>query len=178
MAPMIFKKPAARYPADPRAVFILALSVFSGLTALALDAAPESLQSVLDPWVVIAWGILLTLGSAVTLFGMARQTVNGIIIEQVGSIMVAATTVFYSGIAFWQVGIDALQGVGIILAWGLSCLVRWLQLQVLINDTAGRAAKREFLEKFEADLAARAQAEIERKRFRTHAHDDLGQWRS
>lgn len=136
MGNMSFFKPAARYPADPRAVFILALSVFSGLTALALEAAPESLQAVLPRWGVILWGVLLCVGSAVTLAGMARQTVNGIISEQVGSVAVGVTTVYYSSLAFYQIGWDALQNIGIILAWGLACFWRWGQLQALINASA------------------------------------------
>lgn len=131
---MIFK-PAARYPADPRAVFILALSVFSGLTALALEAAPDSLESLVPRWGVVVWGALLCLGSATTLLGMARQTVWGIIAEQIGSVMIGATTVFYSTLAFYTLGPSALQSVGIIMAWGLACLYRWGQLQALINST-------------------------------------------
>lgn len=145
-------KPAARYPADPRAVFILALSVFSGLTALALDAAPESLDSLLPRWGVILWGILLCLGSALTLAGMARQTVGGIIVEQVGSVSVAATTIFYSLLAFYTVGPDALQNVGIILAWGLACAYRWGQLQALIDQTYREQIRVRALEQFRDDV--------------------------
>jgi protein-S-isoprenylcysteine O-methyltransferase Ste14 len=129
-------RPAARYPADPRAVFILALSVFGGVGALALEAAPETLESLLPRWGVVTWGILLTLGSLIALVGMLIQSVNGIIAEQVGSVMVGATTIFYSGLAIWIIGSDALQNVGIILAWGLACFIRWAQLQYLINQTA------------------------------------------
>lgn len=132
---MIFK-PAARYPADPRAIFILALSVFSGLTALALQAAPGSLESVLPRWGVVLWGVLLAVGSAVTLAGMARQTLNGIIAEQIGSVMVGATTIYYSTLVLFVIGAGAVQTVGIVLAWGLACIVRWGQLQALINQTA------------------------------------------
>ena len=127
-------QPAARYPADPRAVFILALSVFSGLTALTLEAAPNTLRALLPHWGVLLWAILLTLGSVVTLAGMVRQTLNGIIAEQVGSVMVGATTVFYSVLVIVVIGRDALQTVGIILAWGLACFLRWLQLQLLIDQ--------------------------------------------
>lgn len=169
---MIFK-PAARYPADPRAVFILALSVFSGITALALDVAPGSLDSVLPSWAVFLWGLLLTLGSAVTLAGMARQSVGGIITEQIGCVMVAATTVFYSGVAFAEIGTEALQNVGIILAWGLSCIIRWIQLQVLINNAAARAAKLVFLRRMEDQIAAR-HAEVLRER---RTHPDHTEWR-
>ena len=176
MGRMIFK-PAARYPADPRAVFILALSVFSGITALALNLAPGSLEQLMPTWAVVAWGALLTLGSAITLLGMLRQTVTGIILEQVGCIMVAATTVFYSGVVFYELGSQALQSVGIILAWGLSCVLRYVQLQILINNAAARAAKLAFLAKIEEDIAKRTRREIDRERFRVDAdHDHLGRW--
>ena len=171
MVSMIIK-PAARYPADPRAVFILALSVFSGITALALDVAPGTLEAAVPRWAVLGWGILLTLGSAITLAGMLRQSVTGIIVEQVGCITVAATTIFYSGVAFSVVGAEALQNIGIILAWGLSCILRWIQLQVLINSAAARAAKLLFLQKFEADLVARR--EHDRREREENPHSD---WR-
>lgn len=169
-------KPAARYPADPRAVFILALSVFSSLTAVALQQGPPSLEGLLPMWVVMGWGILLGVGSLLTLAGMWFQTINGIITEQIGSVTVAAATIFYSGIAFWQVGISAIQSVGIILAWGLSCGLRWFQLQALINDAAGREAKIARLAALDHDIRARAEREIARKRFRADEHDDLGKW--
>ena len=98
MDPMIFQ-PAARYPADPRAIFILAFSVFTGMAALALKAGPQSLESLIPRWGVMLWGVVLVVGSATTLVGMALQSVNGIIIEQVGSVMIGAATVFYSILA-------------------------------------------------------------------------------
>lgn len=146
-------KPAARYPADPRAVFILALSSFAGLTALALQAAPESLEAVLPRWGVILWGVLLSLGSIVTLGGMSRQTVNGIIIEQIGSVMVGVTTVYWSVLAIRILGSSVLQDVAIILAWGMACLWRWGQLQALINSSH-RRGKRKITEEGDALYAA------------------------
>lgn len=157
MGRMIFK-PAARYPADPRAVFILALSVFSGLTALVLQVAPDSLEALLPRWGVFTWGALLALGSAVTLIGMAFQTVNGIVLEQVGSAMVGATTVFYSTLVFVVVGASAIQSVGIIMAWGLACFVRWIQLQVLLHDSMKRAAKQVLLQRISDEIEARQAA--------------------
>lgn len=154
MGRMIFK-PAARYPADPRAVFILALSVFSGLTALALEVAPNSLEALLPRWGVFAWGALLALGSALTLVGMSFQTVNGIILEQIGSVMVGVTTVFYSALVFKVVGPQAVQTVGIILAWGLACFVRWIQLQVLMHNSIKRAEKQMINDRVNAEIEAR-----------------------
>lgn len=154
MANMIFK-PAARYPADPRAVFILALSVFAGLTAIALQIAPESLEALLPKWGVVTWGVILTGGSAITLGGMAFQTVNGIIAEQIGSAMVGAATIFYSGLILYMVGLSALQNVAIILAWGLACFLRWVQLQILIHSAVKRAEKKAYLDRIFAEIEAR-----------------------
>lgn len=136
-------KPAARYPADPRAVFILALSVFSGLTTLALGAAPNTLNDLLPVWGVVLWSVLLTGGSAVALGGMAVQSINGIIAEQVGSVCVGAATVFYSGLAIYVLGLPALSLVGIVGAWGLACFVRWIQLWALIADGIAKAEVRQ-----------------------------------
>lgn len=144
MGSMIFK-PAARYPADPRAVFILALSVFAGLTALALNVAPESLDSLLPHWGLILWGGTLTLGSAVTLTGMAFQSVNGVITEQVGSVMVGVAVLFYSILALWSVGTEAMQSIGIVLAWGVACIIRWVQLQVLLVQARHEEIRREIV---------------------------------
>lgn len=163
---MIFK-PAARYPADPRAVFILALSVFGGLTALTLQVAPESLEFLLPKWAVISWGVILTAGSAIALIGMVFQSLNGIITEQIGSVMVGAATVFYSSVAFLVVGASSIQSVGIVLAWGLACLIRWGQLQSLIHDAAKRQAKIDLLRALdhtltEHELARRIREEMYR----------------
>jgi hypothetical protein len=165
---MIFK-PAARYPADPRAVFILALSVFSGITTLALKAAPESLEAILPQWGVILWSVMLTVGSIVTLLGMAFQTMNGIVAEQVGSVIVGSTTVFYSGLALYVIGPAAFQTIGIILAWGLACFIRWIQLQVLIHNALKRQQKLEILARVNAEIEAReARERAERLRHGRH----------
>lgn len=164
-------KPAARYPADPRAVFILVLSVFSGLTSLALQTGPQSLELVLPYWTVATWGTILCLGSAVTLIGMLFQSINGIIAEQVGSVMVGAAAIFYPVVALYVVGLGALQSVSIIFAWGLACFWRWGQLQVLIHDAHQRQLKIEILNRIHAEIdererreALRARADAERRR--------------
>jgi hypothetical protein len=140
---MIFQ-PAARYPADPRAVFILALSVLSGFTAFALKAGPGTLEALLPRWGVILWGVILVLGSATTLVGMAFQSLNGIITEQIGSIMVGASTLFYSALLINFVGGDAIQNVGIIAGWGIACVIRWWQLQRLLHQTYRKVQKAHF----------------------------------
>jgi hypothetical protein len=164
-------RPAARYPADPRAVFILLFSVFSGLTSLALSNGPQSLELVLPYWAVATWGVVLCLGSAITLLGMLFQSLNGIITEQIGSVMIGAAATFYPVVALYVVGPGALQSVTIIFAWGLACFWRWGQLQVLIHDAHQRQLKIEMLNRVHAEIAererreaARARAEADRRR--------------
>lgn len=147
-------------------MFILALSVFTGATALALEAAPDSLHYALPEWAVVVWGVLLVVGSCTTLVGMAFQSLNGIIIEQVGSVTVGVTAIFYAVIATFVSGADVLQGAGIIGAWGLACLVRWRQLQTLIENAHSRQIKQAILERVYAEIEERAAREVERARRR------------
>ena len=129
---MIFS-PASRFPADPRAVFVLAFSVFVGVIALAIKAQPGTLREAMPDWGVYAWGALLVLGSAIALIGMWIQSVNGIITEQVGSAMVSVAALFYSILMVIIAGDQALVSAGIVFAWGIACALRYFQLQILID---------------------------------------------
>ena len=137
---MMFK-PASRYPVDPRATFMLALSVMSGVSSLAVAEAPGSLQAAMPEWAVVIWGVLLIVGAATALIGMLFKGVGGVITEQIGNMTVAVTTLFYASVALMVVGLSAVFPVGIVGAWGLACFVRWLQLQLLIN-TAHKTERR------------------------------------
>lgn len=147
-------KPAARYPADPRVVFMLAFAVFTGLTSLLLQAAPASLEAELPRWGVVVWGFTLASGSLITLIGVARNTLNGIIFEQVGSVMVAVTTLFYSVIALIVVGDDAISPVGLIAAWGFACTWRYFQLQALIKNAYRAQIRKDVEQEFHDELRA------------------------
>lgn len=141
--------PAARYPADPRIVFLLALCVFSGLTSLSLQAGPESLESLLPTWAVVSWGAVLTGGSLIAMIGVMRDDFDGILMEQVGSVAVGVSTIFYGVIAISIAGQGAIMPVGIIISWGLACLVRWVQLQLLINKAYRRKVETQLRDLFE-----------------------------
>ena len=131
--PRFILQPAERYPADPRAVFILALSIFSGIGYLIYEEAPGSLEATLPEWGIPLWSLGLGIGSFLALAGLVKDSVNGILVEQVGSAMVAASTLFYSAIAFWVIGGSAGQPVMIVLGWGIACGIRWIQLQLLLR---------------------------------------------
>lgn len=127
--------PATRYPADPRAVFVLGMCVTSGVGQLIVAGTPASLEEELPVWGIAVWGALLLVGSVVTLAGMARQTNGGIIAEQIGSAVVGVATLFYIGVAILALRWDAVSmPFGLVLGWGLSCFWRWGQLQSLIQQ--------------------------------------------
>jgi hypothetical protein len=127
-------RPAVRYPADPRAVFILVLSVLSGITTMLVEQGPETLESVMPRWSVIVWGLILGVGSLIALIGLERDTDWGIITEQIGCVMVGVACIFYSVIALYSAGVGATPALAIVLGWGLACIARWFQLQLLIHE--------------------------------------------
>ena len=130
----IFAIPAARYPPDPRALFVLSLCVIVGFPLIFADATPGTIAAQLDSTWVVIWGLMLSVGSLVTLIGVMQQSVNGIIIEQIGSVAVGFACLIYA-VAIWlQVSWAGAVPTVIVLGWGASCFWRWFQLQRLMMN--------------------------------------------
>lgn len=130
-----FSAPAARYPPDPRALFVLGLCVFVGVPLIFANATPGTIASQLDDTWVVVWGVMLSAGSLVTLLGVVRQSVNGILFEQVGSVAVGFACLIYSTAIWLSVQWAGAVPAVIVLGWGLSCFWRWYQLQRLMVNT-------------------------------------------
>jgi len=129
----IFTVPAARYPPDPRALFVLSLCVAVGVPLIFANATPGTIASKLDPPLIVVWGLMLSAGSLVTLLGVLRQSVGGIITEQVGSVAVGGACMIYA-VAIWlSVRWAGAVPMVIVFGWGLSCFWRWYQLQRLMK---------------------------------------------
>ena len=126
-------QPATRYPADPRAVFVLGFAIAVGIPLVVARIAPGSIADVMPLWGVVAWAWGLVIGSCVTLIGMTRQTTTGIIIEQIGSVIVGVVTIIYGACTVLVVGPGAGVAAGIIVGFGLSCFYRWFQLDALLR---------------------------------------------
>jgi hypothetical protein len=144
LRPRNLLRPAVRYPADPRAIFILALSVFSGMATLLIEEGPPTLESLLPQWGIMIWSATLALGSLIALVGLARDTDWGIVTEQVGCVMVGAATVYYSVLAFVYLGLAGSSIIAVVLGWGLACLMRWFQLQLLVIDNIEKRQVEQF----------------------------------
>lgn len=158
----LIMKPAARYPADPRAFFILSFCALAGAPLIFADAAPGTIAAKLDHWQVIAWGLSLAVGSLITLLGMIRQSANGILFEQFGSICVGVAAVFYGATVLVVVGLSASFPAAITIGWGVSCFWRWAQLQELLNETerAVRRAQQAALEAEQAEIVQDVRREM------------------
>ena len=130
-----FRAPAVRYPPDPRVLFLLLMCVISGIPLIFADATPRSILSqITDTWVIVVWGIMLTGGALLTLLGTMRQSVNGVIAEQVGSVSLGFSCIIFAGAIFgytrWAGSVVMLLVFGL----GVACLWRWGQLQAYLTD--------------------------------------------
>lgn len=132
--------PAARYPADPRVVFILALCVISGVPLAIGHATPGSIDAKLNHVWVIIWGVMLVFGSLATLIGILKLDADGILLEQIGSVAVGGASIMYGAVILatitWQGTVPSL----VFVAFGLACFWRWGQLQALIHQARRTAA--------------------------------------
>ena len=128
-----FTSPAVRYPPDPRALFLLGMCVVSGVPLVFADATPQSILAQMDtPWIV-AWGVMLAGGGLLTLVGTLRQTVDGVIAEQVGSVSLGFACFIFAGAIYgyvrWTGGVVML----LVLGLGIACIWRWGQLQAYLR---------------------------------------------
>jgi len=128
-----FRTPAVRYPADPRAVFVLAACVVAGVPLVFAGATPGTVEDKLHPAMVFVWGFLLVAGSATTLVGTFKLNPDGIILEQVGSVSVGAACMIYAGAMIATAGISAAVPALIVGMFGVACFWRWGQLQGLLH---------------------------------------------
>jgi hypothetical protein len=129
-----FRTPAARYPADPRAVWVMALFVLSGILLVFVGATPGSINAQLDPVWVVIWGLMLVLGALTTLVGIAKLDTDGILLEQVGSVSMGGACVVYAGAIFGTVGWAGSVPALVVGGFGLASFWRWGQLQALISQ--------------------------------------------
>lgn len=130
-----FRTPAVRYPPDPRALFVLLLCVVVGVPLIFANATPSSIASQLDAPLVVAWGVMLSGGSLLTLVGALRQSAGGVVLEQVGSVALGVACLLYAGAIWVAIGLVGLLPGGIVCAFGLASLWRWGQLQAYLNNT-------------------------------------------
>lgn len=124
-------EPSSRHPLI---VFLLGLCVISGL-GIGLGApAPGSIEEQLPSVGVLVWALALGGGATTVLVGLALQAnhqrlVVGVLLEQVGVVVLGFAAIIYSAAALVTVGWSGLLPAGTTLTFGIACLYRWVSLQ-------------------------------------------------
>lgn len=121
---------------NPHQTFLLILSLYAS-APLVFDgeSASESLDKAVSPFLVVLWGAVLLVGSAVALVGefWRGHTWTSLVLERVGLLLVGIGGGFYCIILALTVGGNARYVVGVTTAYALSCLWRVMQITRRLN---------------------------------------------
>lgn len=115
----------------------LVVAVLVGLpVALGAVPAPQTTASFLQPGLLAVWGWMLLVGAGIALLGLlwAGRVVSGLVIEQVGLIVLAGAVALYVAGAAVNVQLAAAVPIAIVGAFGLACALRSVQLRQEIRD--------------------------------------------
>lgn len=122
--------PSSRHPFE---IFMLVVCVVVGLPILFGNPPPPSVDALMPLWARIIWSVLVAGGALTALIGVALpQRLAGVFVEQVGLVAVGVGTVVYALCSFVYNDIQLALPAAMILAFGVACLWRWVQLERLI----------------------------------------------
>ena len=135
--PVIFS--STRHPFE---VFLLLLSILSGLPIMVAGTAPDAVTDALNDTAARVWGGGLAVGAVIALLGIfltrphprsTKVSVVGLVTEQVGLVMVAGACMVYTAAVLVQVWPAGFYSAAVVFCYGMSCLWRWLQIQRLMR---------------------------------------------
>lgn len=126
-----------RRPLDkPFEIFILAVCLVNGVAILVGGPRPASIQASLNLTLVLVWGWMLVVGSALALTGVfwRGRLTTSYLIEQMGLIITGGATLIYALAVVQSVGVAGLFAAGISLAFAFACIFRTLVIHKYINQ--------------------------------------------
>lgn len=115
---------AGRHPFQ---TYLLALCVISGLPLLFGKVTAGSIEEQLHPYLALAWGAFLFLGSITALTGSywPGDYANALTIERMGLLIAGSAGIAYALVVMATVPpLDGLTAGAIVLGFGASCVVR------------------------------------------------------
>lgn len=122
---------SGRHPFEIFTLFLMFITSFP--TVLGIAPPPGSINASMPPWMVFTWSCVLLAGSTTALIGIyMRNRGIGLLTEQFGLAVVGVAACIYAG-AVAVVGFGGPVSVAIVLGFGVSCLVRWYQIQKAVN---------------------------------------------
>lgn len=138
--PHVYRQVDDRHPYE---VYLLVFTLATSLPALAgLTNPPRTIQLALQPWEARVWAGSLALGALVALVGLAWRRppkglpVTGLVLEQIGLAFIGAGTIFYSWVALRSTGLDAIQPIGVVLAFGVASFAQSWKISGVLNRLA------------------------------------------
>lgn len=138
----------------PYVIWLPLALAFIGLPLVIGGAQPGSIAALLNPILVKFWGGFFLVGGPLTVVGLYwRNRATGMIIEQVGSVAVAAGALLYAGALLTVIPLSSsIVVVGVFGSLGGACIARWFQLRKLLHH-AILEARQMAADRAEADRA-------------------------
>ncbi len=125
---------SGRHPFELLVLFAMLITAIP--TVLGVEPTPGSISATLPLWLAYGWACVLAVGCFTALVGVfMRNRGIGLIIEQLGLAPVGIAGIIYSAcILVASLLPGALITAGIFFSFGVACLIRWRQLQQILDD--------------------------------------------
>lgn len=130
---------------NPFETVVFAASLFSLPGALGLAAPPASVVAQLGPTAARWWMVFFSLAGLIALVGLLMESprrttlsVNGLLLEQIGCVLLGWSCMFYAAAAFGYGGTSALAGAGLILGFGVASFVQAFKIENVLRSLRGK----------------------------------------
>lgn len=117
-------------PRNPLAIYLLILTLISGLgTAFGVPSS-GSIESELPEYLARAWGIILFFGSAATLLGIFWQgdVRTGLVLKRVGTFTLTVASLVYGTVLLVAAQMDAALAAGMVYGFSAACALQFLKI--------------------------------------------------
>lgn len=127
----------------PYEVYLLTLAFLSSLpTAAGVTSPPNSITSQLPGWPARLWAYAVLIGAATALVGLAWKrprfplvTVTGLLLEQVGIVILGAACTVYAVAVMFTGGTNALFAGSLTLAFGLASFAQARKIKRVLDTS-------------------------------------------
>lgn len=124
-------------PRNPLAVFLLALSLLSGLLIVVGVPSAGSIESQLPHWAAYTWGLVLTGGSSLVLAGMYWQgdPRTGLLMKRCGFLALVVASVVYASTLILFIGLGATFASALVVGYGFACGLQYRKINRVVRHT-------------------------------------------
>lgn len=129
---------------QPHEIFLLLLTVMSGMVGLLNGVRAEDFAAEFPPWLQACWFGGLIFGSVVALVGAAMSGIRGLFVERAGLVVLTFLCLSFgiSAIPIIRAGLGWVS-FGAVILYGLTCAVRASQIKTQAVQRAAFDLQRE-----------------------------------